>query len=140
MWETNMTHVAPWRTHPPKDMESRRPYLQVTTSHHSYNSCNQSDVGLRLKTSRLGVLGGLLLVEATSRGRGRVDLGQLVVGLGAVDALLEHGLGLVELKLGLEVPGAVVVVAAVGVAAAVGEVELGIDDLLAGTAPVTANK
>jgi hypothetical protein len=61
----------------------------------------------------------------------------ILLGLGAVDTLLEDGLGLIELKLGLEVMKMIRVAAAVGAATSVGELELLVDDLLTGTSPVT---
>jgi hypothetical protein len=60
----------------------------------------------------------------------------ILLRLGAVDTLLEDGLGLIELELGLEVMEMVGVAAAVGAATSVGKLELLIDDLLTGTSPI----
>jgi hypothetical protein len=54
--------------------------------------------------------------------------------LGAVDALLEDGLGLIELEFSLEVVE-VGVAAAVGSASLIGEAKASVDDFLAGTTP-----
>ena len=53
-----------------------------------------------------------------------------------MNALLEDGLGLVDLKLGLEVAQVVRIAAAVGATTCVGEVELLVKDLIANLAPV----
>lgn len=82
----------------------------------------------------------VLVVDRTAGARGALCLGEHVVllDLGAVEALLKDGLGLVDLELGLEVMEMVRVAAAVGAAASVGELELLVDDLLARRAPVAA--
>lgn len=87
--------------------------------------------------SLLHVLVVLLIHRAASAG-GALGLVQsvILISLGAVDALLEDGLGLIELELGLEVMEMVRVTAAVGAATSVGELELLVDDLLAGTSPI----
>lgn len=79
----------------------------------------------------------VLVVDRTAGARGALCLGEHVVllDLGAVEALLKDGLGLVDLELGLEVMEMVRVAAAVGAAASVGELELLVDDLLARRAP-----
>lgn len=81
------------------------------------------------------MLGGLL-IDGASTGRGRLSLGQLIVG-GAVDRLLEDGVRLVDLELGLEILN-VVEAGGVGSATGVGEVELVVQDLLARITPVIA--
>ena len=73
---------------------------------------------------------GLVLVDA---GPARRAL-RLLVLLGA-HVLLEDGLGLVDLELGLEVVEVARQAAAVGAAARVGEVEVPVDCLIAGVAP-----
>jgi hypothetical protein len=69
----------------------------------------------------------------------RLGLGDILVvlgrHLGAVQALLKDGLGLVDLELGLEVLRVAGDAAAVGAAAGVGKVEGFVDDFLAGVAP-----
>jgi len=81
------------------------------------------------------VVNNLLPVDATARG-GRVHLGELIIGLGAVDVFLKHGLGLVELKLGLEVLGTVGIPAAVGPTAGIRQVEVLVNNLLADATPI----
>ncbi len=73
---------------------------------------------------------GLVLVDA---GPARRAL-RLLVLLGA-HVLLEDGLGLVDLELGLEVVQVARQAAAVGAAARVGEVEVPVDCFVAGVAP-----
>jgi hypothetical protein len=84
------------------------------------------------------VLVVLLICRATSGG-GALCLGQSVVilSLRAVDVLLEDRLGLIELKLGLEVMEMVGIAAAVGSTASIGELELLVDDFFTRTAPDT---
>lgn len=72
-----------------------------------------------------------LLLDASVAGGG-IGLGELLVLLGAVHALLKDGLGLVELELGLEVLRG----AAVGMAAGVVEVERLIGHFITDVAPV----
>lgn len=60
----------------------------------------------------------------------------LVVVLGSVQVLLEDGLGLVDVELGLELGAVRDYARAVGSAPGVGEVEVLVDDLLAGFTPV----
>lgn len=86
--------------------------------------------------SDLGALGGVVIDRhATGGGSGgRVGLGELWV-LGAVDRLLEDGLGLVELELGLEVREVVGIAGRIGPAASVGEVELVVKNLITRVAP-----
>lgn len=73
----------------------------------------------------------VLLVHRAAGARGTLGLGESVVilMLRAMDALLEDGLGLIDLKLRLEVVEMVGVTAAVGATASVGEAELFIDYL-----------
>jgi hypothetical protein len=76
----------------------------------------------------------VLLVHGAASAGGRLRLGEervifLVLGW-AVDALLKDGLGLVDLKLGLEVAQVVRVAAAVGSATLVGPLELLINNFL----------
>lgn len=80
----------------------------------------------------------VLIVHGAAGARGALGLGQSVVILmvRAVDALLEDGLGLIDLKLRLEVMEMVRVAAAVGATTRVGEAELLIDYLGAKTTPV----
>lgn len=79
----------------------------------------------------------VLVVDRAARAGSGLGLGEtiLVLGLRAVNALLEDGLGLVDLELGLEVVSVVGVSAAVGAATGIGELELLVDDLLTGSAP-----
>ena len=79
----------------------------------------------------------VLVVDRAAGARRALRLGEHVVllNLGAVEALLEDGLRLVDLELGLEVMEVVGVAAAVGAATSVGELELLVDDLLARRAP-----
>lgn len=86
------------------------------------------------------VLGDLLIaVRRTAAFRG-LRLGQVLAILlvGAVDGLLEDGLRLVDVELGLERRQVVSVAAAVGATPRVGETEVLIDDFLAGIAPVNS--
>lgn len=76
----------------------------------------------------------LVLVDGAAAGRG-VRLAQLLI-FGAMEVLLEDGLGLVDLKLGLEVVDVGGQAAAVGAAAGIGKVEALVDDLLTRFAPV----
>lgn len=85
-----------------------------------------------MRKTCLDVLGGVLLLVNRGAGGG-VGLGQLL--LGAVDALLEDGLGLIDVELGLEVAEVVAEAAAVGAAAGVGQVETLVVDLFACVAP-----
>jgi hypothetical protein len=80
----------------------------------------------------------VLDVHRARLARGGLRLGQDVVILsdGAVDALLEDGLGFVELELGLEVVQVVGVATAVGTTARVAEVELLVDYFLADITPI----
>lgn len=82
----------------------------------------------------------VLLVHRAAGAGGRLRLGQGVVFLmlGAVDALLKDGLGLVDLELGLEVAQVVGVATAVGSAALVGPLELLINDFLTWIAPIAS--
>jgi hypothetical protein len=69
----------------------------------------------------------------------RVRLGEILavlIGHGAVESLFKDRLGLVDLKLSLEVVDVVREAAAVGAAALVGEVKAAITDLLTHTTPV----
>lgn len=73
--------------------------------------------------------------DATGGGSGgRVGLGELWV-LSAVDRLLEDGLRLVELELGLKVLEVVGIAGRIGAAASVGEVELVVKNLITRVAP-----
>lgn len=74
----------------------------------------------------------VLLVHRAASAGGRLRLGEgvILLMLGAVDALLKDGLGLVDLELGLEVAQVVGVATAVGSAALVGPLELLINDFL----------
>lgn len=85
----------------------------------------------------LGALGRVVVNrDATGGGSGSsVGLGELWV-LGAVDRLLEDGLGLVELELGLEVLEVVGIAGRIGSTASVGEVELVVEDLITRVAPI----
>lgn len=84
----------------------------------------------------LDALGRMLdLVDGAAGGGGRVGLGELILSLGAVDALLEDGVDLVHVELGLEVSD-VGVARGVGTTARVGKVELVIDDLVTRIAPM----
>ncbi|KAI1502611.1 hypothetical protein F5X99DRAFT_378561 [Biscogniauxia marginata] len=56
--------------------------------------------------------------------------------LGAVDSLLKDGLGLVELELGLEVFQVGRVATTVGTTTGICEVEVLVDDFVAGIAPI----
>lgn len=105
--------------------------MQPPRNDYSTSSCLCSANGMKLDA-----LGRFLPVDGTSGRRG-VDLGELVVSHnGAVESLLEDGLGLVELELGLEVLQVVGVAAAVGATAGIDKVELVVDDFLARSAPV----
>jgi hypothetical protein len=84
----------------------------------------------------LKALGRLLVVDASARRS--VDLGELVVFLGAVKALFEDGLGLVHIELGLEAVDVRGDGAAVGAAPSVGEIEVAIVDLVAWRAPIAS--
>lgn len=86
----------------------------------------------------LGALGRVLVDrDATGGGSGgSVGLGELWV-LGTVDRLLEDGLRLVELELGLEVLEVVGIAGRIGAAAGVGEVELVVKNLITRVAPTT---
>lgn len=81
----------------------------------------------------LDVLGGLLVVDRDAA-RGGLGLGQFL--LRAMDALLENGLGLVDVEFGLEVAQVVAEAAAIGAAAGVGQVEALVMDLLACVTPM----
>lgn len=81
---------------------------------------------------------GRQLIDGASASGGRLGLGQLVVNR-TVDCLLEDRLGLVDLKLGLEVLD-VVEAGRVGSATGVGKVELIVEDLLARVAPITGQR
>lgn len=84
----------------------------------------------------LDALGRMLdLVDGAARGGGRVGLGKLILSLGAVDALLEDGVDLVHVELGLEVSD-IGVARGVGTTARVGKVELVINDLVTGISPM----
>lgn len=85
----------------------------------------------------LGALGRVVVDrDAAGRGSGSsVGLGKLWV-LGAVNRLLEDGLGLVELELGLEVLEVVGIAGRIGSTAGVGEVELVVKDLITRVAPI----
>lgn len=88
------------------------------------------------KRRDLDALGRMLdLVDGAARGGGRVGLGELILSLGAVDALLEDGVDLVHVELGLEVSD-VGVARGVGTPTRVGKVELVIDDLVTGVSPM----
>lgn len=86
----------------------------------------------------LGALGRVLVDrDATGGGSGgSVGLGELWV-LCAVDRLLEDGLGLVELELGLEVLEVVGIAGRIGAAASVGKVELVVKNLITRVAPIS---
>lgn len=89
-----------------------------------------------IRARDLDALGRMLdLVDGAARGGGRVGLGELILGLGAVDALLEDGVDLVHVELGLEVSN-VGVARGVGTTTRVGKVELVIDDLVTGVSPI----
>lgn len=75
------------------------------------------------------------LVDGAAGGGGRVGLGELVLSLGAVDALLEDRVDLIHVELGLEVSN-VGVAGGVGTTTRVGKVELVIDDLVTGVSPI----
>lgn len=79
----------------------------------------------------------VLLIYRAAGARGALCLGESVVILmvRAMDALLEDRLGLIDLKLRLEVVEMVGVTAAVGATASVGEAELFIDYLGSKTTP-----
>lgn len=83
----------------------------------------------------LDALGRGLVVDGATAGGGRVGLGELILGSGAMNGLLKDGFNLVHVKLGLEVREVVGVAGRVGSAAGVGKVELIIEDLIAGVAP-----
>lgn len=88
------------------------------------------------KRRDLDALGRMLdLVDGAAGGGGRVSLGELILSLGAVDALLEDGVDLVHVELGLEVSD-VGVARGVGAPTRVGKVELVIDDLVTGVSPI----
>ena len=73
-------------------------------------------------------------------GLGRLGLSHVVhIVLRAVDVLFEDGIGLVELKLRLELPDVVVDSAAVGPAAGLVEVEFFVVDFIANAAPITTD-
>ena len=78
----------------------------------------------------------LVLIDAVTARRG-IGLGELLLRLGAVDALLEHGFLLVDLELVLEVlQVARIATAAVGSAAGIVEIEFSIvTDFVADTTP-----
>lgn len=80
---------------------------------------------------------GRVVVDGHTTGggrRGSVSLSELGV-LSAMDRLLEDGLGLVELELGLEVLKIVGIAGRVGSTASVGEVELVVKNLITRVAP-----
>ena len=78
-------------------------------------------------------------LDARAAPGGGLGLGDVLVflsrHLGAVQALLKDGLGLVDLELGLEVLRVAGDAAAIRAAAGVGKVEGFVDDFLAGVAP-----
>lgn len=80
----------------------------------------------------------LLVIRRASRTRRGLGLeeGGVLLGLGAVKALVEDRLELVDLELGLQVLEMVRQVAAVGATTSIGEVEVLVHDLLAGRTPV----
>lgn len=90
----------------------------------------------RLKEGEdLDALGRVLnLVDGAARGGGGVGLGELILGLGTMDALLEDGVDLVHVELGLEVSD-VGVAGGVRATTGVSKVELVINDLVTGVAP-----
>lgn len=75
------------------------------------------------------------LINRASRTRGSVDLGESVILALGAHALLEDGLRLVDLELGLEVIQVVRVSTTVGVTTFIGKIELLINDLLTSSAP-----
>lgn len=79
----------------------------------------------------LGTLGRVL----GGGGGGSVCLCELWV-LSAVDRLLKHRLGLVELELGLEVLEVVGIAGRIGSTASVGEVELVVKNLITRVSPI----
>jgi hypothetical protein len=85
------------------------------------------------------LLGLLLFVNACSALRAlRIypsGVNKFLLRLGTVDALLEDGLGIMLLELGLEVLQACLIAAAVGTATGVGQVEAGICYFFAFNAP-----
>jgi len=93
-----------------------------------------------LQEPHLVVLGRLLLVDGAVLAERAVRLLHLgvilVLLLGTVDALLEDGLGFVDIKLGLDLAHVVGHATAVGSAPSVGEVEVLIGDFIAGATPV----
>jgi hypothetical protein len=94
--------------------------------------------GSRLCVVGLDALGRLLVVDAS--GRRGVDLGELVVLFGAVKALLEDGLGLVHIELGLEAVDVRGHGAAVGAAPSIGKVEVAVVGLVAWRSPVSTRQ
>lgn len=76
---------------------------------------------------------GVDLIGGATRSRGSLGLGELLDSLRAVDALLEDGLDVVHLELGLEV--SVGEAGRVGPTAGLGHVELVVDDLVTWVTP-----
>lgn len=87
----------------------------------------------------LDALGRWLIIDGAAGGGGGVGLGQLSFG-GAVNALLEDGLDLVEIEFGLEVTQVMAITGGVGSATGIGKIELIIEDLVAGVAPITCQR
>lgn len=91
---------------------------------------------MRRTSFYLDVLGPL--VDRAAGARGSFGFGEgVVLVLGTVEGLLEDGLGLVDLELGLEVAQVCRVATAVGAATGVGEVEFLVEHLLANFAPAS---
>lgn len=117
---------ARWRqpeTPSAKIMGSRNAYLQVTSSLHQKNP---------LLPHILHLLVGLVVVDAGTARRG---LGLALLVLGA-HVLLEDGLRLVDLKLGLEVVDVARQATAVRAAAGIVEVEVFVHHLVTSVAPM----
>lgn len=87
----------------------------------------------------LDALGRWLIIDRAAGGGGGVGLGQLSFG-GAVNALLEDGLDLVEIEFGLEVTQVMAITGGVGSATGISKIELIIEDLVAGVAPISCQR
>jgi hypothetical protein len=101
--------------------EYRCRYIEATSS--DYRSLNEDSI---------------VSLSRGSTALGRVGLGEIfmVLFLRAVERLLEDRLGLVDLKLGLEVGDVVREAAAVGATARVGKSELLVSDIIVDGSPV----